>query len=128
MPGTRLVAKLKATTAVTDIVSARIWPMFAPQGEALPYIVYEITVDNPSNHATGTTGTASMRLAVSCLASTYGGAKTLAAAVATVLSGWTDDSGCLWHLDSSSDDISEMMIGRDVPEFYAVTQEYIVWH
>lgn len=128
MPATRLVAKLKATTAVTDIVALRIYPMSAPQGEALPYIVYEITLDNPINHATGTTGTASMRLAVSCLAATYAGAKTLAAAVATALSGWTDDSGCLWHLDSSSDDIGETQVGRDVPEFYAVAQEYTVWY
>lgn len=128
MPETRLVAKLKATSAVTTLVSTRIWPGYRKEGTALPAIVYQMVGDNPVNYAGGTTDTAEMRLAVYCLASTYAGAKTLGDAVKTALSGWTDDSGCIWHLDNQRDDIGDAMAGQDVPEYYAINQDYMVWH
>lgn len=128
MPETRLVAKLKATTAVTDLVAARIWPGFRPEGSALPAIVYEMTTDSPVNYAGGTTGTAEMNLVVSSIATTYAGAKALGAAVATAMSGFVDTSSCVWHLDNQSDDFGAVKSGQDVLEYYAVVQNYSVWH
>ncbi len=128
MPETRLVAKLKATTGVTDLIAARIWPGFRPEDSALPAIVYEMTTDMPVNYAGGTTGSAEMNLVVTSIATTYAGAKTLGAAVATAISGWTDDSGCVWHLDNQSDDFGAIKSGQDVLEYYAVVQNYSVWH
>jgi len=122
-----LVAKLKATAGVTAIVAARIYPMFAPQGAALPFLIYETTMDQPVNHAGGTTGTRQIQIALTCFASTYTGAKALAAAVEAALSGWIDANGCVWLLESAHDEAGDMMQGRDVPEYFAVVQEYSVW-
>jgi hypothetical protein len=128
MPETRLVAKLKATSGVTTLVSTRITPGYRKQGTALPAIVYQVYSDRPVNHAGGTTDTSEMRLSVYCMAATYAGSKALAAAVKAAISGWTDSSGSVWHLESQSDDIGDPMSGQDVPEYYAINQEYTVWY
>ena len=118
---------MKAVTAVTDLVSARIYPMLAPQSADLPFVIYETTVAAPVNHAGGVGTTVSWRFAASGFASTYSGAKALGAAMESARSGWTDADGCIWHLESSSDDVGEVQSGRQTPEFYAVQQEYTVW-
>lgn len=128
MPETILVARLKAVTGVTDLVSTRIWPGYRKEGTALPAVVYEMTGEEVINFAGGTTGTAETHITLSCIASTYSGAKALAAAVATALSGWADANGCIWHLDNQADDFGEIISGQDVLEYYAVIQEYSVWN
>jgi len=40
---------LSNTTAVTDIVSTKIYPEIAPQNETQPYIVYSIVSNSPSD-------------------------------------------------------------------------------
>ena len=124
---TLMVAQLKATAGVTAIVGAKVYPMIAPQSAALPYIIYEKPLDVPVNTATGADATSQKRFAVSCFAATYSGAHALGAAVAAALSGWVDSAGCVWHQESCTDDMGEVMSGQDVPEYYAVNQEYTVW-
>ena len=127
MPEQKLVARLKDVAGVTALVAARIWPVYRPADTALPAIVYEVDQRLPINHATGTTGTTECNLSVYCIASTYAGAKALAAAVETALSGWADADGCVWHLDSQTESVSPPLTGRDVPEFFIVDQNYSVW-
>jgi len=128
MPETRLVAKLKGTSAIATLIGTRVYPMIRPQSAALPCIVYEISTDRPSNHATGTSGTSEMTIALDCVASTYAGAKALGDAVATAISGWNDGSSCVWHLESQSDEMGPLAAGQEVPDFYVVSQDYTVWH
>ncbi len=40
---------LSNTTAVTDIVSTKIYPEIAPQNESQPYIVYSVVSNNPTD-------------------------------------------------------------------------------
>ena len=47
-----LVAHLKADTALTALVSTRIYPMTAPQNVVKPYITYQVISDN-SNQCVG---------------------------------------------------------------------------
>jgi hypothetical protein len=101
--------------------------MFAPSN-TLPAIVYEVTGDETENHSTGATTTKNMRIEVACYASTYAGAHALADAVETALSGWTDDSGDVWHLDTAMDDAGEVQAGANVLTFFAVIQQYQVWY
>lgn len=122
-----MVTQLKATAGVTAIVGAKVYPMLAPQSVDLPYIVYEKTLDAPVNNANGTGSTSQKRYAIYCYATTYAGAQALGAAVQSALSGWVDSAGCVWHLESMMDDAGEVAAGQDVPEFYAVNQEYSVW-
>jgi len=128
MPETRLVAKLKATSTITALTGTRIYPMIRPQNAALPCIVWEISSDRPSNHATGTSGTSEMSIALDCIASTYAGAKALGDLVASTMNGFADSAGCIWHLDSQSDQIGPLGGGEEEPDFYTVSQDFTVWH
>lgn len=127
MPYTRMVAKLKATAGVTALVGTRVHPLFAPTN-TLPAIVYEVLSDVPENYSSGATTTKNMRIEVGCYASTYAGAHALADAVEAALSGWTDGSGDVWHLESAVDDAGEIQAGANVLTFYAVIQQYQVWY
>ena len=127
MPQTRLVAKLKATAAVTALVSTRIYPMLRPQGTALPAIVYGVTSNTPTNTAGGSSTTREMRITIDCLAGTYAGAWALANAVRDTLSGWVDSSGDVWHLDSENDGPGDLGPGQEEYVGYSVSQDYLVW-
>lgn len=128
MPQTRLVAKLKATSGVTSLVSTRIYPMLRPAGSILPAIAYQVTSNNHVNSAGGTTTTREMRITVDCIAGTYAGAWALADAVRTALSGWVDSSSCVWHLDDESDGAEVLGPGQEENTSYTVTQDYLVWY
>jgi hypothetical protein len=127
MPQTRLVTKLKATSAVTAIVSTRIYPMLRPRDSALPCIVYEVISNSHVNDASGTTTTREMRISLDCIAGTYAGAWALANAVRDNISGWNDTSGDVWHLDSEQDDTETILTGQSEATAYIVSQDYLVW-
>lgn len=132
---TRMVTRLKAVSAVTDIVgastAARIRPMQRNQGGALPAVLYAQVGGYRSNVADGTSTTGSTRFRLHCVASSYDGAHTLSDAVEGALSGWddtTDAASGIWHLDMGPmDGPDEPMPGQDAAE-YAVIQDYVVWH
>jgi len=128
----RLVARLKATDAVTAIVgagtSARIRPMGRNQGGSLPAVVYDQAGGYRANTTTGTSTTASTRFRLHCLASSYDDAHTLSDVVEDALSGWNDTSSGVWHLVMGPQDgPDEILPGEDAAEF-AVIQDYSVWH
>ncbi len=135
-PRTRLVAKLKSMTAVTDIVGQHIYPIKIRQGVSLPYITFQQISDPPVNASKGATPTSAMRMQVNCFEDTYDKAHTLAAAVRgdeavvspTGISGWIDGSGEVWHLDNELDSADDVRDGQDDFHAYAVIQDYLVWH
>ena len=131
-----LVARLKAITAVTDLVGVRIMPIGRLQGNDLPAITYERVTGTEVNHATGTTNTARVRFEVTCWADGYVAAYALAAAVrgdgaqgaATGMSGWIDANSNVWHLVLGPVDAPESTIpGQDKKRAYGVTLDYVVW-
>lgn len=129
---TRMVTRLKAVSAVTDIVgagnSARIWPLRRNQGSDLPAIVFDQAGGYRSNHTTGTSTTAESRFRVHCLASSYDGAHALSDAVEGALSGWNDSQSGVWHREMGPQDgPDETTPGQDAAEF-AVVLDYLVWH
>ena len=129
-----MVTRLKAVSAVTDIVgagnSARIRPLRRNQGGPLPAIVYDQVGGYRANHTTGTSTTAESRFRVHCLASSYDGAHTLAEAVEGALSGWNDatSGGGVWHMVMGPQDgPDETTPGQDAAEF-AKLMDFSVWH
>ncbi len=128
MPETRLYAKLVATTAVTDIVVTRIFPIRSPQGAALPYVTYQTITDEPVNDSAGTTTSGVIRVQVDLWAETYIGVKALAAAVQAALNGWATNDAILpaiamSHLLSSVDLAEPSDPGQDATTF-RVSQDY----
>lgn len=134
----RMVAKLKAMSAVTDLVVARIHPVKVPQRKVLPYISYEQMGRSSQQHSTGTTTTTDTTIELRCWASTYDGAHALADAVRgdedaadpTGLAGW-EDSGSVggndvWRLENEYDEVAEVRDGRDEFEAHCVVMDFLV--
>lgn len=131
---TRMVTRLKATSAVTDIVgagnSARIRPLRRNQGADPPAIIFDQVGGYRANVAAGTSTTGESRFRLHCLASSYDGAHTLSDAVEGALSGWNDRAGGsgVWHLEMGPQDgPDETTPGQDAAEF-AVVMDFLVWH
>ena len=96
MPDKSLMAKLRATTAVTTLVggsSPRIRCGQLMEGDVKPGIVIERDTVRPVNHAGGTTGTKFGYVFVHCHATDYATAEAVADAVETALNGYTNTTG-----------------------------------
>lgn len=131
MPHTRLAAKLKA---LSTTAGNRVYPIKRLQRSDLPAITYRRTARVPVNWASGTTQTSFHYFEVQCWAATYDAAMTLAGQVRgdedetapTGVSGWTDDEGEVWHLESETDEVQKLKGGRDDFEAYCIVQDYMM--
>ena len=126
MPDTRMVARLKATAAVTNLVGTRIEPIRSRQAGALPRITWMRVGTAPINSAAGTTGEAEVRFQIDCFGSTYASARAVADAVTGALSGWNDASSCVWHKVMDFDDPENPDTGQDVG-LYRIVHDYLVF-
>lgn len=80
-----LYTKLSGTTAVSDIVAARIYPLLVPQGGTLPAIVYQRISGEHEHSHDGISGLATARFQITSIAATYTAAKALAEQVRIAL-------------------------------------------
>lgn len=128
-----LVARLKATTAVSAITSNRIYPLELPQNVTLPAIVYGRDGTGFVNGSTVGSATRDATITLRCCASSYAGAKVLAAALrgnpttGNSLQNHTDANGNIWHLIDERDDPGPIQPGTDQFEDYGILQTYVVW-
>jgi len=120
MPERRVVAKLKATTAITALVGVRIEPGNRKQGDPLPAITIFAGTKTKSNCSAGTTASGQRQIIVDSWASTYAGVKALGLLVEDALSGWSDLTGdpqvSMCHLQGDTDGEEPMEPGQDVRE------------
>ena len=130
-----LVTRLKALTAVSDIVGTRVYPIIAPQGTKYPCVVYQVLSNEPlGNDLDGTDETFKLTVRISALSLTsageqgYKNAWDLAAAIIgdcaatnpSGLSGWADSYGNVWHMTSAFDEVGTIMAGRDQFDAFVV--------
>ena len=85
-----LVAKIKASAAITTAVGTRVYPIALPQLETWPgdSITYEVPSNFSYRDLTGPAGRDRPRFRIHCWAQTYGGAVALANLVKTHLDGF----------------------------------------
>lgn len=129
----RMVVKIKATSAITDLIgsgnSARVYPALRHRDTTLPALTYQRISVNPVNASVGTSGTAFETIQVNCLASTYDGAWALSDVVEAALQGWTDTGGTppvsMCHLTDKGDLPQDILGGQEVPE-YGVRHDYLL--
>lgn len=91
-----MVAKLLATSAVTDLIGDRIWPAGVPQDTGrTTSITYAPMGRRFQNIAgpTGGNGSAELDIQVDCWASSYAAAQGLADVVRDALNAWSDTDG-----------------------------------
>jgi hypothetical protein len=85
MTGKAIYAILSAASAVTNLVSTRIYPEMATQKAAYPFLVYTISGTAPSDTKDGVSGLDVVEFSVMSYATTYDAVNTIAAAVRTAL-------------------------------------------
>lgn len=88
-----IYAKLQATSAVTAIVGARIYPIDAPLDVDLPCLYYDVSL---ADAVDGSAPLSPAQIQVGCLAHSEATAHTLATVVHTALDGLTANSGGTW--------------------------------
>jgi hypothetical protein len=111
MPETRVVAKLLATQAVTDLIGDRVRKHYRKSSwGSSDAITYQRIATVSSNHAGGTTTLSFVRLQVDIWSSTPLGGRALAQAVRDALSGWSDATG------SPKVTMCHLMGEQDMPE------------
>lgn len=129
---TLMRAELIASANVVALVSARIYPQIAPQGAAMPYIVYQRISSVPERVATGTNATTETRIQFQIVDDNYDDARTLADYVKAALHGWTATSstpsisGCDLIMDLDGETLVSST-GEDSGT-WVVTQDYVAQH
>ena len=84
---TTLYSTLAGNSGVTDLVSTRIYPNFAPEDAEYPLIAYQVVSGSRISTLQGVSDAVRKRIQISCHANTYSSAKAIAAAVVAALEG-----------------------------------------
>ena len=132
-----LYAELTGDGTISGLVSTRVYPLYAPQDASLPYIVYQFISRITDYSQSGATGMKIPRVQIRSVAATYDGAQTLAAAVESVLSGFSGTMGSgdntaavdASFLDNELDDYEARLIPFEADlSAHEIIQDYIFWH
>lgn len=129
-PEAVLRSALTASTAITTLIEARIYPVLAPASAALPLVTWrrsgiqrEQTLGKPS-------GMPRVTVEYSIYGTTYENAREIADAMRLVLDGYGGTNGTTTvnqtSLENESDDFVTLA-GADLPPVYQITQSYDVW-
>lgn len=125
----QIQTQLEATSALTNLVGTRIYRYQRPRADALPAVTFQRIETEVVNHATGATETHWCRVQVDSWADDMDTARSVADAVATALSGWSNSGGSpsisMSHLQSDIDMTEPPDHGDDVM-LYHVSQDYML--
>ena len=129
-PEAVLRSAMVGTTAVTSLVSLRIYPVLAPASAALPFVTWRRSGIDREQTLGGPMGMPRVSVEYSIYGTTYEEARQVADAMRRVLDGYggTSDNTEVKQasLEDESDDFVQLA-GADLPPVYQVTQRYDVW-
>ena len=95
-----IVTSLGADSTITGLVGSRIYPLFRPQGDPLPALVYQRVSTVPTNSINGFSRLDAVRIQFSCYAKTLIEAKELAEALRAAMDADpTLKSVCVMEMD-----------------------------
>jgi hypothetical protein len=123
--------RLVTTTAVTTMVSTRIYPVLAPATAPLPFITWRRAAVQRAQSLSGPIGVPSVILSLDIFAETYETAREVADVCRKALDGWggTYENTVVSNvsLDNEADGFAQLT-GGDMPPVYTVSQTYgILW-
>lgn len=128
---TDMVATIQGTSAISTLVSSRVYPSLLPQSPTLPALTYGQVSAVRVRDLTGPAGKSRHRISISCWASTYAGARALADAVRQSIDGfqgwWRDTFVGSVTLDNEFD-LHEEGAGPVDVGVHRVVQDYIISH
>jgi len=129
-PEAVLRTAMVGNTAVTSLVSSRIYPVLAPASAALPFVTWRRSGIDREQTLGGPMGMPRVSVEYSIYGTTYEEARQVADAMRRVLDGYggTSDNTEVKQasLEDESDDFVQLA-GADLPPVYQVTQRYDVW-
>ena len=105
-----LVAKIKATPAITALIGTRLYPDEIPQGDALPAVYYQTISDVKDHHLTGQLELEKPMIQFTVQAATKNSAADVAEAIKTAL---VDYQGTI-----SGVQIQYIRLENEIPSFY----------
>ncbi|NBT05450.1 MAG: DUF3168 domain-containing protein [Betaproteobacteria bacterium] len=121
---------LVTTTAVSSVVSSRVYPLLAPQAAPLPFITYRRTGIRRAQTLGGPMGVPQVSVDFDVYATTYEGARDLADRCRVVLDGYggTFDNTEVKQtsLENEQDDFVQLA-GADMPPVYSVKLSFDIW-
>ena len=121
---------LVTTSAVSTLVSSRVYPLLAPQTAPLPFITYRRAGIRRAQTLSGPMGVPQVTVEVDVYAATYEAARDVADRCRVVLDGYggTFDNTEVKQvsLENEQDDFVQLA-GADLPPVYSVKQTYDVW-
>jgi hypothetical protein len=88
-PEAFLYQRLTSQTAVSSLISSRVYPLIAPQGTPLPLVVYQRTAVERPQSLSGNVGNPMVTLQLTTYGTSYTSVKTIARAVRIAIDGWT---------------------------------------
>ena len=127
-----VIDKLLATTAVTDLVVARVYPRMAPPKPTLPYIVVTINQGKrPWFHSGASSGKAVSPVQVRCYGATYLASRQLAEQVELAIDATRGAFGSVYvshcilrdQYDGSQDPVNDDEVG-----FPCVVNDFEICH
>lgn len=125
-----IYARLKATTAVTNLIGGatvpRIYPNIVPQDAPLPAIAYQRISAYRRLVMEGPATLIRPRVQLTILASTYSAAKSLAAACREALDGYKGTAGGVKVGVTMAEDESDEYGSSNL--LHVVRQDYLIWH
>ncbi len=124
-----LYDRLAAAAGLTALVSTRIYPLQAPQGETAPYVVWQRIGGRRIGHLAGASGVALATFQVACYATTFLAARAVADQVRYALNGFNGtQTGQVVRVISIVTDRDEIDFSEPaIPLFRAIT-DYLVPH
>jgi len=129
-PEAVLRTALVGSTAVTSLVSTRIYPVLAPASAALPFVTWRRAGIQREQTLSVPMGVPRVSVDYAIYATTYEQARDVADAMRVVLDGYggTADNTEVKQasLENESDDFVTLA-GADMPPVYQITQSYDVW-
>ena len=129
--GKAIRTRLLSVSAVTNLVSTRIYPLTLPQGVTMPAVRYQRISGNSDPHIGGTTGTATARLQFDIFATTYAAAESLRDAIREAIDQYTGtSSGVVIHSCNATNhlDLFDEPVHGDAVGLYQMVSDYEIIH
>ena len=89
MAGSVVYGILSADSNVTALVSTRIFPVRAAQGQSWPFVSYQVIDNNPTKQDSGPSPMDELLVQVNCYADKWSDVENLASTVRTALDGYS---------------------------------------
>lgn len=113
-----IYAHLSTSTALTAIVSNRIYPIMMPQEPTIPAVTYQRVSNVHINAISGACGLDNIRIQIDCWTTSYSAAKTLGDVLRKAMA-----SAPFTALQLSDEDIYD-----PDTEIYSVSMDYSCWY